>query len=55
VTARKRGEKVFRPGKTQEDRMPVGQRPRVEAANNRAKQPNHMRCRAAELRVIGGR
>lgn len=35
--------KVFRPGKTREDAMPTGQRPRVQAAELRREKPNHMR------------
>ena len=31
----KRQPNVFRPGKTREDRMPVGERPRVAAAQQR--------------------
>lgn len=36
---------TFRKGKTYEDRLPVDQRPRVEAANRRRKQPSHLRTK----------
>jgi hypothetical protein len=36
---------IFRKGKTREDRMPVGSRPRVEAAQKRRERPSKMRTR----------
>lgn len=52
---RKRAEKVYRPGKTQEDRMPTSLRPRVEAAEARRGKPNHMRAAKVAERIVGGK
>jgi hypothetical protein len=34
---------IFRKGKTYEDRLPVGERPRIEAAKKRRARPSHLR------------